>query len=948
VRRGGFLKNAECFDNEFFKISPREAEIMDPQHRVLLEQSWLALEDAGYIPDETQAPVGVFVGSSVNRYLESKEQWTSPPAAGDYHVMLANEKDFLATRISYKLNLKGPSVNVQSACSTGLLAVGLACKSLLSYECDMAIAGGVTITAPRKKGYLYKDGMIYSQTGYCRPFDRNADGTVFSEGVGVVCLKRLTEAVEDRDHIYAIIKAVSINNDGNDKVGFAAPSIDGQINAIRLAHALADLDPHDIGFVETHGTGTLLGDTVEMAALKEAFAYETDSQNVCYLGTLKANLGHLDAAAGVAGLIKTALIVNKGIIPPAINCDEPNPELGLEDSPFKINNDVAVWKRNSKRRFAGISSFGIGGTNVHAILEQPPVFEHAASNRSEIVLLSARSSDELDTIKKQLKENLLKENESSFNDIAYTLRECRKSFQSRWGCVAQSKEELVEKLDDKKKGSVRPAEKKEDSIFVDAGLKTELIDFVKSNAVNGLSVSLPCRILHDGQIENSLQNTLVELWKHGLEIDWQQWSSSIARRAPLPGYPLRKTPFWIISEGKSTGSTSSQFTSYKPCHTCSPPTDPISDIVTQIWRDFFKIKEIPLDQDFFSLGGDSLIGLALVEQINTHLKLKLTFGELVLHPTLGELINYIGAWNENKQPQYNFPVLFPVQPYGERPPLFLVAGAHANRYFDIEKMKSSYEDDFLSYFSMLVGSLGMDQPVYGFRPKGLMLEEKPHADVCIMARHYVRELKKIQPQGPYFIGGECIGGIVAYEMALQLQRSGEKVAQLILMDTPRPKFSFQLKQEYRRLKRHIKGGIKNALFYLRSKDIRNWKKDATPWISLLLSVVLPITNNQRIKRRAIIGSYQYFRTLLSYRPKGYNGRVTFIVNEEWYQERFLLGWTKELGTKVRIDVVPGGHLERIKKYGDISGRILRNVIDQVLDKKTPPPFKASKNLDNFL
>jgi acyl transferase domain-containing protein/thioesterase domain-containing protein len=1200
VRRGGFLKNAGCFDNEFFKISPREAEIMDPQHRVLLQQSWLVLEDAGYIPDEVQVPVGVFVGSSVNRYLESKDQWTYTPAAGDYQVMLANEKDFLATRISYKLNLKGPSVNVQSACSTSLLAVGLACKSLLNYECDMAIAGGATVTAPRKRGYTYREGMIYSKTGQCRPFDSNADGTVFSEGVGVVCLKRVSEALKDKDNIYAIIKSVGINNDGNDKIGFTAPSIDGQINAVRFAHALADLYPSDIGFVETHGTGTLLGDSVEIAALKEAFANETDFQSRCYLGTLKANLGHLDAAAGVAGLIKTALIVKNGLIPPAINFNEPNSDSGLKDSPFKINDEIVRWKHNSKKRLAGVSSFGLGGTNVHAILEQPPQVEHVAEDRSQAVLLSARSSDELEIYKKRLQRNLIEENESSFNDIAYTLRECRKPFQKRWGCVARSKEELIEKLELEHADHGRAAGKKivflfpgqgvqyagmaaplygncptfsqwidqgltvaqplfkepltqfllhngndklfrdarysdpllfifefalaqellelgikpdrlcghglgeyvaaciadvlsfedtlhliikrselihktpqgamlavslskdklqpllpeniwvsalnsnrqivvtgetssivafeqtlndnkveyewinsnhachsplmdgivsnyaenlkglsfhdistplmsslsgtwvdkkidwkghwvdhlkspvhfydclktlckDESIFVEVGPRIELTGFVKSYDINRLSTSFPCQISHEGVIEKTLQNTLVTLWHRGLEINWRAWAPSNAWRVPLPGYPLKKTSFWILAEGKTIGSDSSPMNSSKTHQTTLQTKDPIRDIVTQVWRDIFRIDDLTLDQDFFSLGGDSLMGLGLVEEINSRLKLKLTFGELVLHPTLGALIQYICACSENQQPQYQFSILFPVQPEGKRPPLFLVAGAHTNRYFDIENMKSSYEEDFLSYFSMLVGSLGMDQPVYGFRPKGLLLDEKPHPNVRVMASHYIRALKKIQPQGPYFIGGECIGGVVAYEMAVQLQKSGDQVAQLIMMDTPRSTFLFQLKEEYRILKIHIKKGIKDALSYMRTTDRRYWKKDTMPWISLLLSVVLPITKNQRIKRRVVIGSYQYLRKLMSYRPKGYQGKVTFIVNEEWHKDRFLLGWREELGNRVNIQVVPGAHLERIRVNGDLSGRILRNTIDQALVEIDMPIYKACKN-----
>lgn len=1135
VRRGGFLKNAECFDNEFFKISPREAEILDPQHRVLLEHAWLALEDAGYIPDEIQAPVGVFVGSSVNRYLESKDRWTHPPAAGDYQVMLANEKDFLATRISYKLNLKGPSVNVQSACSTSLLAVGLACKSLLNYECDMAIAGGATVAAPRKRGYTYREGMIYSKTGHCRPFDNLADGTIFSEGVAIVCLKRLSEAVREHDHIYAVIKSAAINNDGNGKIGFTAPSIDGQIEAIRLAHALADVTPAEIGFVETHGTGTHLGDSVEIAALKEVFDHAAGGQTPCYLGAVKANLGHLDVAAGVTGLIKAALAVNKGIIPPVVNFNEPIPELGRANSPFRINQDIVRWDTQNSGRLAGVSSFGVGGTNVHAIVAPPPPVEPCPENPSEVVLLSARRANELQTLKHQLKKQLLAQNDDAFRDIAYTLRECRKSFPYRWGCTARSKAELVEKLEDPEDpigkaspqkivflfpgkcknisglatsfydqlpafshwidrgieiaqpffdaslgdlllnasnggDSIKPkladpilfifefalaqalltmgitpdrlygsslgeyvaacvsgvmtfedalhvvikradvmqtapqAEipavslsefrkdlesipfqpatvpfvsnvsgtwitdeidwqdywvkhlarspdinacfntlLKEDSLFLEISPNSELSAFLQTTGRKKAAIALSCQITPTREGIIPFHDSLVAFWQNGCSIDWTQWLKAKARRVSLPGYPFKKNPFWMITRTDGFHTAGQAPSDHASAATEAPIDDPVSRVVTRIWQDFFRIDKIPPDQDFFTLGGDSLMGLGLVEEINSRLKLKLTFGELVLHPTLGALIEYIGSFEERHAPDYRFSMLFPVQPKGTRPPLFLVAGAHANRYFDIESMKSSYEDDFLSYFSMLVRSLGMDQPIYGFRPKGLLLEEKPHANVQQMAEHYIQALKRIQPQGPYFIGGECIGGVVAYEMAVQLQRSGEQVAQLIMMDTARPTFLFQMKEEYRRFRRNIRKAIKKTIAYLGSPDKKRLLQKIIPWTSLALSVALPITRNQRMKRRVAIGSYQYWRKLLQYRPKGYQGTVTFIVNEQWNKQMFLLGWTKELGARVSIEVVPGGHVERMKVYGDISGRILKNAIDQALLEYGLPGYRASKN-----
>jgi thioesterase domain-containing protein/aryl carrier-like protein len=484
---------------------------------------------------------------------------------------------------------------------------------------------------------------------------------------------------------------------------------------------------------------------------------------------------------------------------------------------------------------------------------------------------------------------------------------------------------------------------KDDSLFLEISPNSEVSALIQSSDTKKSSIGCSCQITPTRKGTIPFHDSLVSLWRNGCSIDWTQWFNAKARRVSLPGYPFKKNPFWIITRTEGFRTTLPEPSTSPPDSTQTLSNDPINRVVTRIWQDFFKINAISPDQDFFSLGGDSLMGLGLVEEINAKLKLKLTFGELVMHPTLGALIDYIRSSKEHHQPDYQFPMLFPVQPKGTRPPLFLVAGAHANRYFDIENMKSSYEDDFLSYFSMLVRSLGMDQPVYGFRPKGLLLEEEPHANVQQMATHYIQALKKIQPQGPYFVGGECIGGVVAYEMAVQLQRSGEQIAQLIMMDTARPSFLFQFKEEYRRFRKNIRKGIRKAFAYLGSPDEKRLLQKIIPWTSLALSVMLPITNNQRMKRRVAMGSYQYWRKLLQYRPKGYQGRVTFIVNEQWNKQRFLLGWKKELGSRVSIEVVPGGHVERMKVYGDISGRILKNVIDQALLEYGLHAYKASKN-----
>jgi acyl transferase domain-containing protein len=313
-------------------------------------------------------------------------------AVGGYQLMLGNDKDFLCTQVSYKLELHGPSMNVQTACSTSLVAVEVACRALQIGECDMALAGGVSVSFPQRAGYLYQDGMIFSPDGHCRPFDAAASGTRAGAGAGIVGLKRLSDAFADRDTIHAVIRGAAINNDGAGKAGYTAPSIDGQVEVITTAQALAGVDPRSISYIEAHGTGTPLGDPIEIAALTRVFRAATPDAGFCRLGSLKANLGHLDAAAGVAGLIKTVMALKHKQFPPLVNFRSPNPQLGLEQSPFTASAEASAWRSDDGPRRAGVSSFGIGGTNAHVVLEEAPNITSVHSHRDQhLLVLSARA-----------------------------------------------------------------------------------------------------------------------------------------------------------------------------------------------------------------------------------------------------------------------------------------------------------------------------------------------------------------------------------------------------------------------------------------------------------------------------------------------------------------------------------------------------------------------------
>lgn len=441
IKARGIIDDAELFDALFFGFYPKEAELMDPQQRLFLECAHAALECAGYATENYSGLIGVFGGVGMNtyllRYLAANRGFIK--SAEGYQLTIGNDKDFLTTRISYKLNLRGPSVDLQTACSTSLVATHFACQSLLNYQSDIALAGGSTIFLPQKSGYYYQEGMILSPDGHCRAFDANARGTVAGNGAAVVVLKRLVDAVTDRDHIYAVIKGSACNNDGANRVGYTAPSVEGQSEVIAAAQAIAGVEPQSITYIEAHGTGTSLGDPIEIEALGQVFREKTDAKGFCAVGSVKTNVGHLDTAAGVTGLIKTALALKHKQIPPSLHYEKPNPRIDFKNSPFYVNAKLKDWQRNGGPRRAGLSSFGIGGTNVHMVLEEAPIVRGSESFRPwQLLTVSARSSSALDQARKNLGVHLKNHPEIDLTDVAYTLQIGRKEFNHRLIAVCES------------------------------------------------------------------------------------------------------------------------------------------------------------------------------------------------------------------------------------------------------------------------------------------------------------------------------------------------------------------------------------------------------------------------------------------------------------------------------------------------------------------------------
>lgn len=452
VAARGVIDGVEMFDAAFFGIGPREAELMDPQQRIFLELCWECLERGGHAPDTTTVPVGIFAGMNNATYFQ-RHASAHPELinrVGALQVMLGNEKDYIATRVAHKLNLNGPAVSLNTACSTSLVAICQAVDSLQSGLCDMALAGGVAVTCPPRSGYLYQEGSMLSPDGHTRTFDANAKGTVFGDGATVVLLKRLSDAVADGNHVFAVIRGAALNNDGSNRASFTAPSCEGQAAVIAMAHDRAGIDARSISYVEAHGTATPLGDPIEIDGLTRAFRRGTADTGFCRIGSLKSNVGHMVTAAGAAGVIKTALALDEKRIPASIHFDSANPTIDFAATPFVVNAQLSPWHSDGGPRRAGVSSFGLGGTNAHVVMEEAPVQEPSTppAHGPQLLVLSARTPAALGAAVTRLADHLQAKPHENLADVAWTLAVGRKSFSHRIAVVADDNESAIGALRD--------------------------------------------------------------------------------------------------------------------------------------------------------------------------------------------------------------------------------------------------------------------------------------------------------------------------------------------------------------------------------------------------------------------------------------------------------------------------------------------------------------------
>ncbi|MDX2565194.1 beta-ketoacyl synthase N-terminal-like domain-containing protein [Streptomyces sp. TX20-6-3] len=718
------LAGVEDFDAAFFGITPAEARLLDPQHRFFLECVWAALEDAGTAPRSCQGSVGVFGSTSMSSYLLHH---VLPSAefqgqAYTYPVLLGNDKDFLATRVSYRLGLRGPSMTVQAGCSSSLVAVDLARSAVLSDQCEVAVAGGVSIFTPQTSGYLYQQGGTFSADGHCRPFDAAASGMVRGSGCAVVVLKRLDRALADRDRIYAVIAGSAVNNDGSVKAGYTAPGVAGQVEVIRQALAESGVPASEIGYVEAHGTGTFLGDPVEVAALAQAYSGtpgSADAARAVALGSIKANIGHLDAAAGVTGLVKAALVLRHQVIPPQVNFTEPNPELGLAETPFTIHTRPYHCAEQPLRA-AAVTSLGIGGTNAHCVLTAPPsAVPRAAQPTGEyLLLLSGPDEARLAGMAGGLADHLEQNPGVRLDDLAYTLATGREPLERRGVVLAATREETVAALRDLRDGRQQVAE------------------------------------------DSRARAWLGGADAHGLRLG----EVREARKIWLPGMRFHRVRHWIDApvQAREASQARQQSTG--------------ENLLTEMVEAFCSnlgVCSVTPDDDYFAVGGDSLLAVALVSTLRRQLGIPLTYTQFTRLRTPQQL----AAWCEAEQAG-----ALPQEPLGPGPggALHLVKdGTPGQEIFLVHPSGGT------TLFAHALASHSTDaSPLYGISyPASL---DKPLSTITAMAEHYVSLIRTVRPHGPYRIGGYSLGGSVALEMAHLLTEAGQNVEQVILFDTLPP------------------------------------------------------------------------------------------------------------------------------------------------------------------
>lgn len=723
VAASGLIADIDQFAATFFNINPRDAILMDPQQRIMLELAWHALENAGYCASQYKGDIGVYLGAGNNHYFDYLLKYQSDFIHKNHLLAeFGNEKDYLATRVAHKLNLTGSAININTACSTSLVAIIKACQSLQLGENDMVLAGGVYLLLPERAGYLYQSESILSPDGYCRPFAANSRGTVLGSGAGIVVLKRLSDALSDGDTIQAIIKGTAINNDGQQKIGFTAPSVQGQARCIKKALQQAHVNVEEITYIEAHGTGTILGDPIEIEALIQVFNETTQLKQFCAIGSVKSNIGHADAAAGIAGLMKVIKMLQHRCLPPASYFTEANPHIPFSNSPFYINTQLNTWEQDKQILHAGVSCFGIGGTNSHMVLQSAPKQLSDPCFEPQLIVISAKTETALNIVRKNLQAHLIQKintkemYEGYFADIAYTLQMGREHFEFRLCYICRDIHDAIAKL-----------------------------DFSENQWIN----------------TDTLAQQLVmsaKQWLLGKSVDWTALHVNQKRqRVPLPLYPFERKSYWY---NHHIYRESSQKFIERINH--ANPFYFVEQTLVNIFRDLFADDTIQTASDFLELGGDSMFALSLVAQIKDTFDVNLNLDEVYQFSKISVLAGHI-LKTFKQTPGVNLVVL--KKGDAQMPPLFIVHPPNGS----------------LIHYAALIKYLSYDGIIYGIQNPPNENDFMNFPSIQNLATQYVH-LIEAKIKNDFYLMGWSFGGVVAFEMAYQLEKKNQPASCVILLD----------------------------------------------------------------------------------------------------------------------------------------------------------------------
>jgi acyl transferase domain-containing protein/CRISPR/Cas system-associated endoribonuclease Cas2 len=942
ARKGGFLKELDAFDADFFEISEDEVSTVDPYQSLMLEVVWESLENAGIPPtDLASSRTGVFVGMS----QVAQDRRVEADIAGIDLVDRRNASLYLtANRVSHFLQLQGPSLTIDTACSSSLVAVHLACQSLRTQECEVAIAGGIALHLSPKESIELSARKMLSSQGCCKTFDADADGYVKSEGCGVVVLKRLSDALQNHDNILAIIRGSAVNHNGLSQ-GIVAPNGLAQQNLIRQALSNAQVKPEDVSFVETHGTASLLGDAIEFRALKSILMEGRSPEQHCWLGSVKTNIGHLEAASGIAGLIKVILSMQRREIPPTIHLQKLNSLISLKNTAFLIPTERQSWNTGSERRIAGVSAFGIGGTNCHIILEEAPEPSQKLAQKTErplhIFTLSAKTPKALKELTQRYLD-YLKQCQDSVADICFSANTGRSHFECRLAIITESVVDLYRQLE----LTLATERRMSPDGIEDNSILTE-----QSSYLQPLNFQVLSQDKDNQDWPQSLQQLKIR-YLSGDSIDWNDFDKDYVRcRQPLPTYQFQRQPYWAwqgdndLPPSFSLQVYSSDRLSLPKLELQEPekihkevvkPRTLAEETLAQIWANALEIESpetnkgksnIDIYHNFFELGGHSSSAAHLLTQVQNVFQIDLPIHAFLKNPTLAGLSLEVKTQQQNNElssseKTNSWYSLVPLQLGGRRSNVFLVPGG-------------SGDEETLMVYARLTYFLGQDFPVFGFKI------DDWNVVPCVaetIASAFIKEMRKVQPEGPYILVGECIGGLIALEMAQQLRLLNQSV-NLCILDTPSSKITKFCAEFIERFFVPIKSflGVSTDI-----KDLKSRLNHIQLKLRKRLSHSQKSVGNKELRK----AQNKHIKNLMNYRPRRFTGSLNLIISKHSAcKNQTRKDWIKLGCDKDDIYEIDGDHGSYLGKYAQNTAQVLKSCLERIEVQRKNLPSSNLQPID---